>query len=829
MRPIDAVTVLLCLALGATLWRLAPRMGGANSITRACALVLPATIFADTMRFTEHPAAITLLACEILTAGLLFVSAHIYHGWVEVMCETWLLAGSISLIVAFGVMSVADVPDSAAANVDLIGVSLALFLAVSVERSAAAYLHPGRARQAISGFVWLRVACWILAFCVTAGIAPQLRTVAKVVETGAYLCAIALLVSEFVRPSIVVRARPRSSSPTFAFVLAGVVLAVNIAAYAFVPGFSRWSVLVLDAGCAAALLCREVITNRRLSATTRAAQEQERYFRSLVQESTDVIVICDADGALAYVSPAAANVIDADPDDLAVGGRAARLVGVPPGDLVDAFAECARSGRAVLEGRHGEQVLEAVCSRRDDGFVLSVRDVTERDRMRASLHSLAYNDTLTGLANRQRIIQDVEVLLRSGARDVQMLFIDLDGFKRVNDADGHRAGDAVLAQAAARLRECVDPGALLARLGGDEFTVVVQSRPDHAEALAVRMHRSLTRPFAVAGQVYQLGASIGVVGTQPGVDAEGMLQRADLAMFEAKQSHRPWVRYTPSMTASARAQVASDHGLAQEWGRDAAAVYLQPIVAPATLAVHSTEALLRWRRADGAIDSPAAALGFAERTGQLATLTGWVVEQVLAQVTATPDTTTPIAVNMPPTVLLEADFAAGLAARVASLGIPPTRINLELTEDAVVEQGASGLRALNALHDEGFHIHIDDFGTGFSSLSYLIRLPVDGLKIDRSFTRELVTSPAARSVVLGLVRFTREVGIDLIAEGVEREDEHHMLIDLGVPYAQGFWYGRPEPASSVADRSRLTSWSSGRPALPDAGALVLPPGARRRG
>lgn len=832
MTSLGLAAVAFCVALAIGLRLAARRVSFPVGLVDGGVLVIVSLLLADLLRFHDAEPVLALIPSEIGVAGALLATAAIFGRWVEYICETWLMAGCLTIIGVFVTMFFWRLPTTQAGDVNIILISLVLFMAITTQRSMRVFFGSGASYVAMTAFVWLRLAAWSLATAHAMHLPFGSMPLGRVLIAVAYGCAAVCVGLELSAQEVRGRQPRPDSVASGAFVLIGLVTAVEIVAFFVLPQMNRWSVLVLTAGSAAALLCRQVLTNARLTETTRAAQERERYYRSLVQDSTDVIAICDRAGRLDYVSPSAGAVIGRVQLPLPVRSPATDLIGCTAQELDDAFATVEATGVSRLESRRGDQILETSVSRREGQYVLSVRDVTERARLRARLHELAYTDSLTGLANRHRLLLDIAALQQgAGAEPVHALFVDLDRFKHVNDASGHGVGDAVLRQVAARLREHVPHGALLARLGGDEFVVVLTGRAADAERVASSLHRAMARPFRVDEQVYQLGASIGIASSAPGVDADELLQRADLAMYQAKQVQQPWRRYEPGMTAQVRRQAALDHQLAQEWGSDAVGVHLQPIVSTADLSVHSTEALLRWRHPDGRVSGPMGPIGFAQRTGRLTTLTGWIVEKVLAEVVAHPTVTTPIAVNMPPSVLAERDFVAGLASRISLLGIPPTRITLEITEDAVVEQGTAGLRALRALHDEGFRLHIDDFGTGFSSLSYLLRLPVDGLKIDRSFTMELEASAAARSVVLGLVSLSRELGIELIAEGVETPAEHEILQALGVPYAQGYWYARPQDMGTVTDRSSLRGWAAGGSAALDllrpAQGVALPSSASR--
>lgn len=502
------------------------------------------------------------------------------------------------------------------------------------------------------------------------GLLPNGMTVAKVFHLLLIPTALAQLLNYRNASNRTRYYKSIETSPVLPYVLATIVVAMVATVLTLYQDAGAAAGLVLAAGCAIALLVRQVVGNHRLSTMILHSREQEHYFRTLVQDSTDVIMICDDAGRLRYVSPAVENLLPAEAGAPKEGDRVNEVLGVAEDRLLASLASVRAGDQLLVEGRRGEQVLEASLTPRGDEFVLSVRDVSERDRLRERLHDMALHDALTGLANRHRLLEEVGELLvlqatarGRGSGSVTALFIDLDRFKSINDASGHHVGDLVLGQVAERLRAVVPLESVLARLGGDEFVAVLVGDAFTVEDVAQRIHEALVEPFTADERVYQIGASIGIAQAQPGVSAEELIQRADLAMYEAKQARRPWRVYEPAMWATVQSQLEADQLIARSWGPQSAVMFVQPVVFTRTFAVHSTEALLRWRVADGVVGSPSAVLGFAQRTGRLAALTDWMPAMAVDELAERRLVDVPIAVNMPPQLLTNPATIDQLAVR----------------------------------------------------------------------------------------------------------------------------------------------------------------------
>jgi diguanylate cyclase (GGDEF)-like protein len=458
-------------------------------------------------------------------------------------------------------------------------------------------------------------------------------------------------------------------------------------------------------------------------------------------------------------------------------------------------------------------------------------------------------DPVTGLFNRPYVSQALQVAMAAslthavdnegdgvgeassgGRREVgadgpSLLVLDLDGFKGVNDVAGHAAGDDVLRMVAARLVEITGPDAVLARLGGDEFAVVLAD-VTRAQAVlqAERIAHDVARSYAVAGGSFVIGASIGIAHGADVCDPEDLLRNADLAMYAAKGTRRAVRTFEPSMHTAAVLRADRDlvHAAALDEGRTE--LYFQPIVTLDTGQPVGVEALLKWRTEDGALGDSGALLEYAERSGRMGALSGWVIATALDQVADWRDELglIPVSVNLPPVDLLRRGLVSSLRQQLTTRGLPASVLTLEITEQVLMQDPDRAIRVITDLRSLGLRVSIDDFGTGFSSLAYLVDLPVDALKIDSSFIQALPRTRTARVIVSGIIDMARQLDLVVIAEGIETVEQRELLLALGDPLGQGYLFSPPVPAAEAA--ARIEAAREAQPNL----APIFPPRAVRR-
>ncbi len=442
-------------------------------------------------------------------------------------------------------------------------------------------------------------------------------------------------------------------------------------------------------------------------------------------------------------------------------------------------------------------------------------DVTERRRSERALRHNALHDALTGLPNRvlfmERLTQGMRRGTDGGDRQFAVLYIDLDRFKVVNDSLGHVTGDELLTEAARRLAMCAGPAVLVARLGGDEFALLVEDGADQTTVanIAARIVQAIAVPIAVHGRELVVGASIGIaMGLVTYCRPEEVLRDADTAMYRAKAAGGGrYVVFDAAMHARAIGRLELEAALRCAIDRGEFTLHYQPIVALPSGQMAGLEALIRWERPGSGLVLPEQFISIAEETGLIVPLDRWVLQEACAQLRRW-DTQCPtsrgltVAVNVSARDLAEPDCVESVLATLG--GLDPRRVTLEVTERTLVAHADRATDALRALHAAGIHIQLDDFGVGYSSLSYLHRLPITGVKIDRSFVQGAGSvkgdTVAEREIVRAIIAMAHSLGLETTAEGVEAEGQRADVCALGCDYWQGHLFSPPR---SAADAGRL--------------------------
>lgn len=454
--------------------------------------------------------------------------------------------------------------------------------------------------------------------------------------------------------------------------------------------------------------------------------------------------------------------------------------------------------------RIGARYFDFHCERAVDGaFITVIEDVTEKETARRDIERIAHFDELTGLPNRyqlqQALAQDLERLEGEGLQ-AALLAVDLDRFKEVNDTLGHVVGDQLLAQVGERLTRSAAAPNLVARVGGDEYCVLIRaaaSAPRAAE-IADLILTELRRPFMLDGHRVTVGASIGVALAPADADTPGaLLKCSDIALYEAKARARGGVvHYVPRMQEDMAKRRELEEELRQALAKDELLIHYQPIVDSRRGAIVCMEALVRWRHPIRGMISPGVFIPIAEDTGLIIEIGAWVLRRACLDATQWPAHIR-VAVNLAPLQFQQPDLLARIDEVLRESGLPPDRLELEITESAFISQSADVEAKLRGIAALGVRLALDDFGTGYSSLSYLNRFPVNKVKIDQAFSRQANDSPKTQAIIGAISVLAHELGLDLVAEGVETQAQLALMSSKNIFLIQGFLYSRPRPIEEL--------------------------------
>ena len=417
---------------------------------------------------------------------------------------------------------------------------------------------------------------------------------------------------------------------------------------------------------------------------------------------------------------------------------------------------------------------------------------------------LAQTDVLTGLPNRAFFLARLDQLnsqLKDSGPTFSILMLDLDRFKNVNDSLGHGAGDVLLRQVALRLKSAVRATDVLARLGGDEFAIIQEGCEDQrvcSTELAARIAKLVTEPFLLPGHRVEIGTSIGIaIAPDHGVDQEQLLKKADLALYRSKSAGRNcFTIYDEAMSAELEARNTLEGDLRDAIARCQLEVHYQPFMDANSGARRGFEALVRWRHPTRGLIPPDQFIPLAEETGLIVPLGEFVLRQACADAAAWPSDLA-VAVNLSPIQFKEADLFDVICAALRDSGLSPQRLEIEITESVLLERGTENHAFMERLKHIGIELALDDFGTGYSSLSYLTAFPFDKIKIDKSFIRNLTHQPRSSAIISSIVTLARGLDMSVTAEGVETSEEFERLKELGVNFAQGYLFGRPQPVDRI--------------------------------
>ncbi len=559
---------------------------------------------------------------------------------------------------------------------------------------------------------------------------------------------------------------------------------------------------------------REMVDALRRS--ERDLREKSEFLDSILQSEPECVIVLDAHRRLLRINQAGLRMLGAHTEaEVAAAGLLHFIQAEHRGAFLDLYRKACGGESGVLEiavgGKDGTSrwlEIHAAClphvANEQPGFLGIARDISETKRSAELIWRQANFDFLTGLPNRymfrDRLEQEIKISHRMGGL-VALLFIDLDRFKEINDTFGHDRGDRLLVEASRRIETCIREADTVARLGGDEFTVILPqlSHPEDAEAVAGNIITRLAEPYVLGAESVFVTASVGITyfptDTQ---SADALIRNADQAMYVAKRQGRNRLAYfTEALQAEARTRLHLITDLRSALPGGQLNVFFQPIVDLSSGRICAAEALLRWKHPTQGWISPDRFIPAAEETGLIVDIGDWVFresarwakrwhEQGLGSEFC-------VSVNSSPVQFRDSAHIRAWPRILQDQGLPPRCIAIEITEGLLLEADAAVAESLAWLRDSGIPLALDDFGTGYSSLAYLHKFPLDHLKIDQSFTRNLETEPAARTLSKTIVRMAQELGLRVIAEGVETAAQRTFLQNAGCGYAQGYLFSRPVP------------------------------------
>ena len=546
---------------------------------------------------------------------------------------------------------------------------------------------------------------------------------------------------------------------------------------------------------------------------------KERQFAALVEHSTDVLMVLDRQKCFAYLSPTATRLLGVSEKSAM---RRSLLDYCHPADRNGVGAVLAATRNGAVEALPDFRIkcgpgtwswlMGTARDLTDDpavgGIVVNAQEINARKEAEQSLQIQATHDALTGLPNRSLLGELLDHAIgrcrRHGDR-LGVLFIDLDQFKLINDSQGHRVGDQLLVDVAGRLRAVIRQEDTVARFGGDEFVAILNAPPGEEASLAKAADRLLKvfdDPFEIAGVRRAVSASAGLAVSSGSDTAEQIIGNADAAMYLAKDSGRACIRYfDKTLRDRLLERIELEGDLSGACQRDELRLHYQPIFDTASRALLGFEALLRWDHPKRGLVMPDQFISAAEQSGFISGFGAWVLEEAIAQLrrwtACYPDTRYSISVNLSPVQLRDPAFPAYVAEVLKKAALSPSRLCLEVTETALMEQRERSIQTLERLRDLGVQLAIDDFGTGHSSLAYLRDLPVHQLKIDRSFVQLMNGTASDYSIVAAIQVLASEYGLKTVAEGVETENQETTLRALGCNMLQGYRFGRPKAADEA--------------------------------
>jgi len=572
-----------------------------------------------------------------------------------------------------------------------------------------------------------------------------------------------------------------------------------------------------------------LVINAREITDRKAAEDEiakrEARFRSLVQHSSDIVVVLDESSVITYVSPAVIDSLGYQPEEL-VGVSILDMLDADDRRLVERRSQELDDESQVI-GKFSPASMELQIHHKDrsgrffdititdlrrqeavNGVVLNARDVTVRKALEHDLRHQALHDPLTGLGNRALFLHHVAEALahREPGLMVATLFVDLDDFKTVNDSLGHAVGDELLVKVAERINTCLHHADVAARLGGDEFAILVQTPygTEEVTKLADRILTALRSPFTVQNRDFTLAASLGIAFEETDSTGELLLRNADMAMYLAKERGKDRFEvFEQDMHATVFERLVLKADLALGIDSNQLRLSYQPIVSLQTGRITGVEALVRWDHPTRGPLSPAQFVALAEDTGLIVPLGRWVLEEACRQLRQwqlrlPSKVSLTMSVNLSVRQLSSDEIIDQIAQTMNQFQVDPSTLTMELTESMLMEDTELSRRRLNELKTLGVSLAVDDFGTGYSSLGYVQQYPIDIIKIDRSFVEGLSMRSGNETVVVQtMIEMAQRLGVHIVAEGIEDVGQLQVLQALGCDLGQGYYFSRPVEAHEI--------------------------------